>query len=146
MGRSVEIRPMIENDLRGVFLLGRELFGEGGGDTWNETSLAGLLASNLEHSLIAIRGRSTAGFIIPEVFPNGTVCIRWIAWREGDEIPVAAPLLEAFQSSLSGKHLTAVRIMIGSENLRLIELCKNFCFTELQHILMMGNFFPKNER
>ncbi len=145
MGRPLEIRPMIENDLRGVFLLGRELFGKSGvvADTWNETSLAALLAVNLEHSLIAIRGKSTAGFIIPEVLPDRTVFIRWIAWREGEEITVAAPLLEIFQAALSKKHFTDVRIMTGSENLRLIELFKKFSFTELKQILIMGNFFSE---
>ena len=137
---------MGEDDLRGVFLLGRELFGEGDDDPWDETSLAALLAVSLEYSLVALRGKATAGFIIPELPTGRAARIRWIACREGDEIPVAAPLIEAFLAALPGISPSGVRIMIDPENFRLIELCRKFGFTELKHPLIMGNFFPKHEQ
>lgn len=144
MGPPVTIRGMKEDDLRSVFLLGRELFDANRNDPWDEASLADLLGNCIEHSLVALLGKRMAGFIITEVGPGNSARIRWMAWRPGDEDAVASPLMVALLELLSSRNLASLRVAVDSNNRQLIDITKKFGFTESKHLLIMENFFPSD--
>ncbi len=144
MGTAVTIRGMSEDDLRSVFLLGEEVFGVDPNGTWNADSLAALLGRCMECSLVALRGRRIAGFVIPEAGPESSARVRWIAWRPGDEIAVASPLVEALMELLSSRRITSLRVTVDSNNPQLIDIFKKYDFTESKQLLMMEHFFPSD--
>ena len=145
MRGGVTIRAMSEEDLRNVFLLGRELFSADREDPWEEDSLAALLGANMEHSLVAIRRKDIAGFAIPEVTPGTAARIRWVAWRPGEETAVALPLLEALIAYLSTRDTASLRITVDPDNSQLIDILRKIGFTESEHLLIMEHFFPKKQ-
>lgn len=144
MGTAVTIRGMSEVDLRGVFLLGEEVFGADPNGTWNADSLAALLGHCMECSLVALRGRRIAGFVITEAGPESSARVRWMAWRPGDEIAVASPLIEALMQLLFSRQISSLQVTVDLNNPQLIEIFKKYGFTESKQLLMMEHFFPSD--
>ena len=149
MKRAIEIRPMRIDDLRGVFLLGREVLPSRGttpARDWNEKNVAAVLARGLECSLVAMYKKNVAGFIIAlpeEGAPDGgAVTIQWlcagsIAARSGKTC--CAPS----QLSMSEMKYPRIRADIPAESAELYDLFRKFDFTESKHLLIMENFPPK---
>jgi ribosomal protein S18 acetylase RimI-like enzyme len=150
MSRGIEIRPMRSEDLREVFLLGRELLAEHASVNaapWNENKLAEVLASGLDLSFVAVYKKSVTGFIIgilEEGGPGSTAAITWFCSRRFDHKDVEGDLLRAFLEHLLESNFAGIRTAIPASNPELNAFFRKFGFTESKHLLIMENFPPKN--
>jgi ribosomal protein S18 acetylase RimI-like enzyme len=153
MKRGIEIRPMCIDDLRAVFILGKELPGTTGPGitaSWNEKNLAGIIADNLEISFIAIYKKIIAGFIIGALendgISNGTASILWLCVRKFEQYDVAGDLLHAFHQCLIERNVYNIKAAVAASHAELIEFYRKFGFTETKHVLIMENFLSKNKK
>jgi hypothetical protein len=150
MKRGPEIRSMRIDDLRGVFLLGREFLpphGHTGATGWKEQNIARVLARGLDVSFVAIYKKKIIGFLIglPEDAGTdaGAVTIQWLCAPGAD---VRADLLHVFRQSVSETKYAGIRAEIPASNPELYEFFRKFDFTESEHLLIMENFPPKKNR
>ncbi|MBN1496585.1 MAG: hypothetical protein JXA07_07440 [Spirochaetes bacterium] len=147
MKRRVEIRPMQADDLREVFLLGRECFSTqatAAARVWNERTLADVLASGLDLSFVARYKKKVSGFLIAR--PDGeddAVMIEWLCAGYISDGPTAEELLQVFQQSMSERMCVRIDVVIPRENQELSAIFKKFGFTESNQQLIMENFPQK---
>lgn len=149
MKRGIEIRPMRIDDVRNVFLLGRELLPPepaAADRAWNESNLSDTLASGLDFSFIAAIKKKIAGFII--AVPDGretgddAVSIAWLC-APPDAGGIRESLLNALLGKMTKKSNPRVRAHLSAENSDLYDLLQKFGFTESKHLVIMENFPPK---
>ncbi|MBP7735006.1 MAG: hypothetical protein KA369_03445 [Spirochaetes bacterium] len=149
MKGPVEIRPVRIDDLRKVFLLGREFFTRRHSpilQDWNETSLADCLAGNRGLGLVAVTKKSVAGFLIASLDEGDgvqTATIRWLCADPSRPAGLMEGLLREFKSLLAGRHIEKILIALPEGNSELIEYYRNFGFTESNRFIIMENFLPK---
>jgi ribosomal protein S18 acetylase RimI-like enzyme len=152
MKQGVEIRPVRIDDLRGVFILGKELFGTAGPVTtsWSELNLAEIIADNFEISFVAVYKKIIAGFIIGTIendgINDGTASILWLCVRRFEQYDIAGDLLHAFHQCLIEKNVYTIKTEVATSQAELIEFYRKFGFTETEHVLIMENFLSKNKR
>jgi len=147
MKRRVEILPMQADDLRDVFLLGRECFSTqatAAARPWNEQTLADVLVNGLDLSFVARYKKKLSGFLIAR--PDGeddAVMIEWLCAGSITGGPTAEELLQVFQQSMSERMCGRIDIVIPIENRELYAIFKKFGFTESNQLLTMENFPQK---
>ena len=147
MKRRGEIRPMKVDDLREVFLLGRECFTTPAPMTaraWDERTLADILAGGLEFSLVALHKKKVTGFIIAR--PDGrddTVTLEWLYAGTIAGGPTEEELLQVFHRTISEKKYRRINVVISPENRELYAIFKKFGFTESNQLLILENFPQK---
>jgi ribosomal protein S18 acetylase RimI-like enzyme len=153
MKQGVEIRQIRIDDLRGVFILGKELFGishAGAANSWNEKNLAEILADNMEISFVAVYKKGIVGFIIGALenggIHAGKASIMWLCTGKSGQTEVAEDLLYAFQQYLFEKNIKIISAAVTDSNAELIQLYKKFGFTETNHVLIMETFLSKNKK
>jgi ribosomal protein S18 acetylase RimI-like enzyme len=151
MKQKVEIRPVRIDDLRDLFIMGKERLGDAHADSahsWNEKNLAEIIAGNLEISFVAVYKKTVMGFIIGDLENSGTntreAAVKWLCVRKSGDNDLAGALLHAFQQCLREKNINKIRLAVSASNAELIELYQKFGFTESEHVLTMENFLPKN--
>jgi hypothetical protein len=146
MKRQPEIRRIRHDDLRGVFLLGGELFVPGnGGDlplAWNEAHLAGVLADDMAHSFVAAGKKSIEGFLIGRISSADTAEIVWTGARGREGARLLADLHQAFIESLPPT-VTLIRLELHESSTEMIDFFGKFGFTLSKHVVIMENFFRK---
>lgn len=146
MKRGTEIRPMRIDDLRDVFLLGRDVLPSAGRTAdrgWNERDLAELLVRGLDVSLVAICKKRVAGFLI--AFPEdaesgGAVTVRWLCASPFHGAGVREDLLNAFRQSMAERNCPLIRAEVSAGDADFYEFFRKFGFTESEHLIMMENF------
>jgi hypothetical protein len=146
MRRPIEIRGIRHEDLRGVFLLGSELFAPGGGDlplAWNEIHLAGVLAEDMSHSFVAAGKKSIDGFLVGRVPDADSAEIIWTGARGRETALLFTDLYHAFVSSLPDT-ITRIQLYLPASSTEMIDFFEKFGFTDSKHVVIMENFFRKN--
>ncbi len=146
MKGRIEIRPVRVDDLRGIYLLGRDVFVSRSSfftPPWNEANLADAVAGDPGLSLVAASKKSIAGFIIVSLDESdGPPCavIRWVCLRENKPTGLLTDMLRTLQSALAERKIEKMVIALPGENSDLIEYYRNFGFTESNRFIMMENF------
>jgi len=153
MKQKVEIRPVRIDDLRDLFIMGKERLGDAPADSarsWNEKNLAEIIADNLEISFVAVYKKTIVGCIIGALDNCGMnareAAIEWLCVRKSGDNDLAGGLLYAFQQCLREKNINKIRVNVPVSSAELIELYQKFGFTETEHVLTMENFLPKNKK
>jgi ribosomal protein S18 acetylase RimI-like enzyme len=152
MKQGVEIRPIRIEDLRDVFILGKELLETAGptATSWSEINLAEIIVDNLEISFVAVYKKTIMGFIIGALGNEGidadTAYIKWHCARRLDQSDLTGELLHALQQCLVEKNIKKIKAEATASNVELIEFYRKFGFTEKEHLLIMENFLSKNIR
>ena len=147
MKGKVEIRPICVDDLRNLFMTGKERCGYLSGAcaiSWNEKNLAEIIADNPELSVAAFYKKTITGFIIGALENGGTAAVKWLWAEKPADNDIAGRLLHAFQQCLKEKNINKIRVSVTESSSELIELFLKFGFTETEHVLIMENFLPKN--
>jgi hypothetical protein len=145
---ALEIRPMRIDDLREVFILGKELLNACAGwpPPWNEASLAETIAGCLETSFVAVYKRKVAGFLIGSAVSGApAACVIWLASRHFEGIDVTGDLFLSFRRIAMEKNIGRIQINTPRSRPDLIAFCEKFGFTSSEEVLMMENFLPKNK-
>lgn len=149
MKGRVEIRPLRIDDLREIYLRGREFLAPGRSLfrlAWNETNLADALAVDPGLSLVALTKKSVAGFLIASLEQEGglqTATIRWLCADPSGPAGLMDGLLREFVSSVAGRHIDKIMIALPEDHAELIQYYRNFGFTESNRFIIMENFSPK---
>ncbi len=149
MKGRVEIRPAGIDDLRDIFVLGLEIFGNEASQClpeWNETNLAEALARDPGFSVVAVTKKSITGFLIAspeEIRGVQTVAIRWLCADRTAAGGIMADMLNVFKSTLSERNIEKIVVTLPETNSELIEYYRNFGFTDSKRFIIMENFLPK---
>ncbi|OHD67750.1 MAG: hypothetical protein A2W19_13035 [Spirochaetes bacterium RBG_16_49_21] len=146
---GIAIRGLELDDLRKVFLLGNELFQKDNAFTrpWDEKTLAGVLASDRELSSVAVAGKELAGFLIGAVHgrdaDNRLAEIIWLGVQRRHIQELAPALLESFITRCAERMIEKIRFQVFASDPELIEICRKFNFTQIEHLLIMESFLSK---
>lgn len=146
MKRPLEIRPVREDDLRPLYLLGREFFKNQDPlfmPAWNESNLADVIARGRDLALVAIAKKKPVGFLIAsleETDGHTEAVIRWLCADESKNPGLYAGLLAAFTDTLSGRTIKKITIALPETNAELIDYFRNNGFTDSKHFIIMENF------
>ncbi|HOT45935.1 MAG TPA: hypothetical protein PLM53_15250 [Spirochaetota bacterium] len=149
MKGRIEIRPVRLDDLREIYLLGREVFGNRAlpfQPVWNEANLADAIAGDPGLCLVAVSKKSIAGFIIVSLDESGgpsCAVIRWLCVRENSPDNLLTDMLNRLQSSLAEQKIEKIMVALPEGNSELIEYYRNFGFTESNRFIIMENFSPE---
>ena len=149
MKERIQIRPLGPGDLRSVYALGSEAFGEeptAGMAAWNESNLADVLVRDPGFSLIAATKKKTAGFLIasPDDGRNpSSVTIWWLCIHRSQGPGLLREILDTFTSRCSESNIGAIRVILPDSHSEIIQFFRNFGFTESKRFITMENFLPK---
>jgi hypothetical protein len=149
MKRRLEFRPLREEDLRELFLLGRK-FSETRGapflPAWDESNLADVIARDRDLCLVADLKKCVVGFLIASLDETGsirTAVIRWLCADESKHADITSGMLNAFKSLLTGLNIEKITVALPETNAELIEYYRKFGFTDSKRFITMENFLPK---
>ncbi len=141
---GITIRPLGLEDLHDVFVLGQEVFQEKKVSSfcaWNEKVLAEVLAGNLEISLIAVRKKSVAGFLIGALEEDGNgervAKIIWLGMRRGEDQAVGRDLIKAFAGRCEEVHGGRILVRIAGSDSEFIDMYQECGFTLSGQVLIM---------
>jgi hypothetical protein len=135
------------DDLRSVFLLGKELIGAEGDcpRPWNKANLAETIAGCLETSFVALYKKKVAGFLIGTAASGAPAAsVIWLASQRFEGIDVPGDLLLAFRHITAEKNIGKIQVSAPRSRPDLIAFYKKFGFTSSEEVLIMENFLPKN--
>ena len=123
MKQKVEIRPIRIDDLRNVFIMGRERFGTahaGTASSWNEKNLAEIITGNPDLSFVAAYKKGIAGFIIGYLEDDGlndrTAAVKWLCVGKSERNDVAGNLVLALQQCLREKNINKIRVAVSTSS------------------------------
>ncbi len=149
MKGRIEIRPAGIDDLREMYILGRENLATGGlpcSHGWNETNFADILARDGTISLVAVTKKKVVAFLIASIEPAGNdqaATIRWFCQEASRQTGLMDHFLNKLKSILLDKNIGKIIIALPETNSELIEYYRNFGFTDSERFIIMENFLPK---
>jgi hypothetical protein len=149
MKRSIEIRQMRIDDLRQVFLMGRDHYhvhAPGPARPWNEKNMSDVVADHLDSSFVAWYKKDLMGLLIGAVdSQHATAKIIWMAAREFGGVNILGELYAAFLQSIQNRNIDKIQIEVVKSDNELIDFCNKFGFTESKDTLIMENFLLKGK-
>ncbi len=149
MKGRLEIRPVRIEDLREIYLRGREFLAphrSPSRQAWNETNLADALVGDPGLSLVATIKKKIVGFLIASLEQEGalqTATIRWLCADPSGPAGLTDRLLREYISMITERRIDKIMITLPEDHAEIIEYYRNFGFTESNRFIIMENFSPK---